>query len=396
MLEWLESVSIRVLRLNPCVLLHELRLRMRSRSVFWVLLLFVLLCSLAAIAPYAVFFVQHAAHPRQPAELQELGRQGMFALLYVLLTLMVLALPAAAAGAIAGERQRGSLETLRPTLLSASDIALGKFLATMAYAVTLLAVSLPIAAWCVLMGAVAPREVATGYAILVAFAAVLAGVGTWLSALCAGVVTAVAATYVTVVVIFGAVLLVPELSDRLHGVAGCIFEGMAPAVGCALPAGVTAWLIAALVRWVAARAGRMRSDSAQALLGVIVFGTLVLGMGFWAEGQDLWGLYDLRSMVCLNPFVGLWETIDRDAPAWPAIWSMLSMAAVGCLLAARCLRLREFQPYYVTDLFRSAWRRVASLRRALPARASRQTPARSWRPSRRSPARRNAHAGGAS
>ena len=139
MLGRLEDLSIRVLRFNPCVLQHELRLRMRGRSVFVLMLVFAALCSVAAAAPFVFWSLQSAASVYHETR-TEVGRWGIMVLGVVLLTLTLLALPAWAASSISGERERDTLAVLSSTRLSAADVAVGKFSATVTYAILLLAI----------------------------------------------------------------------------------------------------------------------------------------------------------------------------------------------------------------------------------------------------------------
>jgi len=363
MLGWLEDLSYRVLRFNPCVMQHELWLHMRGRSVFVLMLVFVLLCSCAAAAPFAVWAVQHAAGSSSHNEsIDEIGRVGVLALGLVLLTLTLLALPAWAAAGIAGERQRDTLGELRSTQLSASDIALGKFAASLTYATLLLAISLPVAAWCMMLGAIAPGEVAVIYAILLSFALGIAGIGTWMSALCRTPIGATVSTYVVLVGVFGLAVFADPWESHVSGISWDIFGMVIMALVWVVPAAITAWAIAAFVRWLVTRTGRMRGERARAIFAVVIFGLAMLGMVALEEGLGLLGNSDLNDTVRINPYFGLVCYLMEDETPWPTIWVSGAAAVAGCLGAARCLRLREFQPVYVEDIFVNAWRRVRAWR----------------------------------
>ncbi len=358
MLGWLEGLSNRVLRFNPCVMQHELRLRMRGRSVFVLMLIFVLLCSCAAAAPFAVWALQHAVRSAGYDEpLTEIGRFGVLALGLVLLTLTLLALPAWAAAGIAGERERDTLGELRSTQLSASDIALGKFAASVTYAILLLAISLPVAAWCMLLGSVAPGEVAVIYTILLSFSLGIAGIGTWMSALCRRPIGAIVSTYIVLIGVFGLPLLGGTFGYEAGGVTWDIFGMVIMALVWVVPAAITAWAIAAFVRWLVTRTGRMQGERARAVFAVVIFGLAMLGMAALEEGLGLLGNSDLHDSVRINPYFALVGHLMEDDTPWPTIWVSGAAAVAGCLGAARCLRLREFQPVYVEDIFVNAWRR---------------------------------------
>ena len=361
MLGWLEDLSNRVLRFNPCVLQHELRLRMRGRSVFVLMLIFVPLCSCAAAAPYVLYLLSHARHSSSYTEpLTEIGRLGVAALGITLLTLTLLALPAWAATGIARERERDTLSELRSTQLSASDIVVGKFAASLTYATLLLAVSLPIAAWCMMLGAIAPGEVAVVYAILLSFAFGVAGIGTWMSALCRKTIGAIVSTYVVLVGVFGLVILAEPLHWEISGVSWSSYGMVVMALVWVIPAAIAAWAVAALVRWLVTRTGRMRGERVRAVFVVVIFGLAMLGMAALNESLGLLGSSDLRDTMRINPYFGLVVYMMEDERPWPTIWVSCAMAVAGCLGAARCLRLREFQPVYVEDIFINAWRRLRS------------------------------------
>jgi len=374
MLGWLEGLSNRVLRFNPCVMQHELRLRMRGRSVFVLMLIFVLLCSCAASAPFVLWALEHAAGSSSYTEpLTEMGRFGVLALGLVLLTLTLLALPAWAAAGIAGERERGTLGELRSTQLSASDIVIGKFAASLTYATLLLAISLPVAAWCLMLGAIAPGEVAVIYAILLSFALGIAGIGTWMSALCRRPIGAIVSTYIVLIGVFGLPVLGGALGYEAGGVTWDIFGMVIMALVWVVPAAITAWVIAAFVRWLVTRTGRMRGERARAVFAVVVFGLAMLGMAALEEGLGLLGNSDLRDSVRINPYFGLVGYLMEDDTPWATVWVSGAAAVAGCMGAARCLRLREFNPVYVEDIFVNAWRRLRA-RRTTRRRANAQVP----------------------
>ena len=364
MLGWLEGASIRVLRFNPCVLMHDLRLRMRTNSVFWLMLFVALLCAGAVALPFVQLAVEHASHGRSLDHLGEVGRHGMMVLSFTLLTLMLLFLPAWAAAGIVGERERHTLAVLRSTMLSAADVALGKFAAAVVYGALLLAVSLPFASWCIMLGSVSPGEVVAVYFVILWFCVCIAGVGTWMSALSRRVISAVISTYVILIVIFGGLVLLLVVEHHLHGVVGMMFADLAVALAGIIPAAISAWSVAVLIRWIVARTGHAQGQKAQAVLGVIIFGVLIFGIGALAESTGAWEVWNADDLAAINPYLGLLRIFDEDTSAWGMMWACAAIAAAGCMGAVRCLRLREFHPVYVEDIFVNAWRRIRSARTA--------------------------------
>ena len=356
MLGRLEDLSIRVLRFNPCVLQHELRLRMRGRSVFVLMLIFAALCSVAAAAPFVFWTLQSAAGGYQESR-AEIGRWGSAVLGIVLLTLTLLALPAWAASSISGERERDTLAVLSSTRLSAADGASGKFSATVTYAVLLRAISLPVAAWCMLLGAGSPGELVVVYAILLSFSLGSAGIGLWMSALARTTIGATVNSYVVLFGVFGLPLLSVPLEYELQGVTWDIIGVAFMALVWIGPVAISAWAVAAFARWLITRTGRMRDERARAVFVVVCFGLAALGL-FAIEAAS--GIFsdDLADTALINPYASLVLYLEEDEAPWAAIWASGAAAIAGCLGAVRCLRLREFHPIYVDDIFISAWRRV--------------------------------------
>ncbi|MGC9320130.1 MAG: ABC transporter permease [Armatimonadota bacterium] len=363
MLERLERALWRAARLNPCVMVHELRLRMRTGRAFVQMFLFVLLCSVAVVGPVVHHMVvSAAAGPGDPASVRELGRLSLMALVMVLLTLLAFVVPAYAATGIAGERDRDTLAMLRATMLSASDVVLGKFGAVAAYTVMLILLAAPLASWTILVGAVSPGEVAELSALLVAFGLALAGISTWLSALCRSPVAAVARSYILLLVIFGGAPLLQWLFRQLGSVSRMMFEEMASFVIFTIPTAITAWLIAALVRWVVFRAGRLPDARSQAVLGTVIFFIAIVALINVFEPAVSGSLHG-SLVVRVIPYVVANGVLNwGDASAWPFVWGYLTIAAAGCLLAVRCLKLREFRPVKYEDIFEQVWLRVRALR----------------------------------
>ncbi|MEA3404052.1 MAG: hypothetical protein U9R79_22675 [Armatimonadota bacterium] len=364
MLEWLERAMWRVLRLNPCVMVHELRLRMRAGRVFLQMFLFALLCSVAVIAPLIHTMVVSAASGwSDPSSVAEMGRVSLAILATVLLTLLALVVPAYAATTVAGERDRDTLAMLRATMLSASDVVLGKFGAVVAYILMLVLLAAPLASWTILAGAVSPGEVVEVGVLVVAFGLALAGVSTWLSALCRSPVTAVAGSYILALVIFGGPALLHVLFEQLGSVSRMMFDEMASFLILTIPMAITAWLVATLVRWLVFRAGRLRDARSQTALGTVAFFIAIVFLMNVFEPAVSGQLMNGELVIEVVPYAAMGRVLLQDrGSAWPFAWGYATIAAAGCLLAVRCLKLREFRPVNYEDIFERMWLRLRSLR----------------------------------
>lgn len=282
MVEWIDRALFALLRFNPAVAWHELRLRMRGK-VFLALLAWVVFTSLAVAVPVWLEALTRTASG-SPEVMGRLGRTGMHALVYTEITLILLGIPAYAAAAIAAERERQTLEMLRATLLTPWDVVSGKLLPVLALAAILLGTTLPVAAWCVLLGGVSPGEVAQLYLLMFATAAVVAALGTFMSALFNRSLGAIVATYLTLVggsVLTGFVaVMVAELM-----VSGTLSSG-SPKIGVGAatvlvgaPVVATAALLVGAAWGILRRlpiGGRLPSPGLLgAMAGIVLFGILM-------------------------------------------------------------------------------------------------------------------------
>ena len=250
MAEAIERALYWAFRFNPCVVNHELRLRMRAGRAFLLMLTYALLASLAVVIP--VFFVawQRTHLYGSQGSGTSLGRVGLHALAYTELTLIFIALPAYAAATIAAEREKRTLEMLRATLVTPADVVTGKLLVVVAFAAVLLGATVPAAAWCVLMGGVGPSDVIHVFTYLFAVAVAVSAFGVLLSARFQRSLGATVATYAVLlglgvlsVLVIYAVSVVTMISRHASSPPAM---GSAAALGLiAVPVLVTAWLLPA-------------------------------------------------------------------------------------------------------------------------------------------------------
>jgi ABC-type transport system involved in multi-copper enzyme maturation permease subunit len=96
--------------------------------------------------------------------------------------LVLLLLPALAAGALAQEREHGTLEALLLTPLTPLQIVWGKAAGILAFVALLLLGTLPLTSLCFLLGGVSPGDVIGAYAVLLGLAACVSGFGLYCSA----------------------------------------------------------------------------------------------------------------------------------------------------------------------------------------------------------------------
>jgi ABC-type transport system involved in multi-copper enzyme maturation permease subunit len=124
------------------------------------------------------------------------------------LALLILAVPATAAVALTGERERGTFELLYASRLSPAQIIAGKVLAAVTLPLLLILSGLPFTAMLGYRGAVDVGALVVAYAVMIATAALLSVGCLAISAVCASSASALIASYIVILCLFGA-LLVP-------------------------------------------------------------------------------------------------------------------------------------------------------------------------------------------
>ena len=135
---------------------------LRTRRAFWLLVLTVVLSCLLPLLSW----------PRGSGAMDSFQATGVVSIfLLTQLTLAVLIIPAFTAGAISGERERGTYELLHSTLLSPLTIVVSKVVSSVGYVILLLVASAPAVFVLYLLGGVKIVTIVRCY--LVTFAAVL-------------------------------------------------------------------------------------------------------------------------------------------------------------------------------------------------------------------------------
>jgi ABC-type transport system involved in multi-copper enzyme maturation permease subunit len=157
------------------------------------------------------------------------------AFLCVQLGAAVLLTPAAAAGAVAEERQRGTLDFLLVSHLSSGAIVLGKFAARWLHLMGLLLTGLPVLALTLLWGSADWRFLTFGFALTALTSLSLAALSLLCSVTARSVRGAVAATYALAVVIFISTHSIPflHLANPHHALSHFIFDTFKPRDGVA-------------------------------------------------------------------------------------------------------------------------------------------------------------------
>lgn len=205
--------------MNP-VLRRELLRRFRGRRATVVLSLFLLALGLVmlgfheigrrALEGQARFLGADVAFLR-PA----LGRFMVESTLATLLGLVLVTAPGFAAGQIAGERERGSLPLLQATLMTPTQIVLGKLWASTAWVGLLVIAALPMVAISTVFGGVELADVVLGIGVVLL-------VGLCVGAIALGVSARVQRTTAAVVISYAIVLLLVLGTGFLAAVIGVL------------------------------------------------------------------------------------------------------------------------------------------------------------------------------
>ncbi len=313
MSEVLEAGLYRALRFNPCVVINELRTRMRGWRPFIVLLAYAAIASTAALIALLPLVLEQQYLGRSAVEF---GRTTFAALAHTQLTLILLIVPAYAAGAITMEREKRTLEMLRTSLVSASDVVTGKLLVILAFGLILLLTSLPVASWSILLGGVAPEEVLYIYSYLFLVAFFAAALGMLYSVRTKRSMAAVVATYGTLISTGVLALVVPLM------VAEIVLGGASsnPAIGREAAfyvvltlSAISGWVVFFVVRAAAGRLlGRPRRRLAIGLGLLLALALIALAVPPNGPLVRAVAQVSVTAFVMLNPYASLSALMDGE------------------------------------------------------------------------------------
>ncbi|MCW4457196.1 ABC transporter permease [Microbacterium sp. MPKO10] len=160
-------------------LIIGLELRQRVRGVAWYVLIGVFV-ALVAIVTLLLWFTTHT-WSTDGAD----GAGGWLysLIIYFVLLLGTLATPALSGNAVNGERDAGTLATTQVTLVSTTQIVLGKFVAAWIASLAFLVASLPFVIVAFVLGNLDVGTVVVSFLVLAAELGVLAAIGVALSAI---------------------------------------------------------------------------------------------------------------------------------------------------------------------------------------------------------------------
>ena len=136
-------------------------------------------------------------------------------LMLFVLGLVLVVSPALTATSVNGDRERGTLAALQVTRLSASEIAVGKLLASWGVGLAALALTLPFVVWSTVEGGVGPARAFVVLLVVSLLIGVVCAVSQALSALLARSITSALLSYVTVFALTVGTLIAFGMSTAL-------------------------------------------------------------------------------------------------------------------------------------------------------------------------------------
>ncbi|MGD8240194.1 MAG: hypothetical protein PVH68_16690 [Armatimonadota bacterium] len=186
---------------NP-VLTRELRTGLRGHRAFLLRTGFVAVLAVVVIVTWMTALGEMTGTWKGAAldlrAIPGLGRQLFAALGTALLVLLLALVPGYAAGAISGERETQTLDTLLCTWLKPRHIVLGKLGASTVFAVGLILSSLPAVSAVFLLGGVSPLEVGLLFLLLITASVFVGALSLFVSSRCTKTYMAVMVTYLLI------------------------------------------------------------------------------------------------------------------------------------------------------------------------------------------------------
>lgn len=180
--------------LQSPILVREVDHRMRDNRTYAIPMVYILILGLVTLAAY-IIIVQTADPTYRAAEGWVIGKTIFHFIAFTQMGLIILLVPSVSAGAVTGERDKGTLPLLLVTPMPRLTIVVGKFLASVLYVLLLVSTSIPFAALSFGFGGTDLRLLGLTYGCLVATALSIAAMGLAVSTVMRRTVPAVLLAY---------------------------------------------------------------------------------------------------------------------------------------------------------------------------------------------------------
>jgi hypothetical protein len=177
---------------NP-IIVRELRGRMRTNRAAWLLFGYAVVLAITVGATYV-----SSRHDMQLLYNGELGATLFGTLAMAQGWLLCLIVPGLASGAFSGEREGQTLDALFVSPLGARALVRGKLLAATLFVLLLMTISLPLVAFCFLLGGVGAHQLVGTFAVQAASALLFAAFAVGWSLTCNSTTQATVMSYLTV------------------------------------------------------------------------------------------------------------------------------------------------------------------------------------------------------
>jgi ABC-type transport system involved in multi-copper enzyme maturation permease subunit len=204
--------------LNPMIA-RELESRMRSPGAHTALTVYLSIVGGISLLMYIGAALGSAA--AGVSSTAQVGAGLFYVVVGMLIVLAGFAAPALTAGAISGERERGTLDLLRATRLTARQIAAAKLASALGYILLLVLATVPLLSLAFLLGGVEPVQAIAALCVVLASALLFTTLGLCLSSCAASTHHAVVLTYAAALAIMAgppvlALVAFPAASDALQ------------------------------------------------------------------------------------------------------------------------------------------------------------------------------------
>jgi ABC-type transport system involved in multi-copper enzyme maturation permease subunit len=183
---------------NP-IISKELKGRMRGRQGFILLTAYLTLVGLMIAGVYYYSTGKLSSPSIQPNTLQEIGKRIFSVVVLLELMLIVFIGPALTSGAISSERERGTFDLLRTTLLSSRSLIIGKLGAAVAYLLLLILAALPLQSLAFFLGGVGLAEMVISLILLTASTLLFCTLGIYFSGIAKRTIVATVMTYASLI-----------------------------------------------------------------------------------------------------------------------------------------------------------------------------------------------------
>ena len=283
--------------LNPILAFSATR-RMRSFKTMLIVIAYtlaLLLLSFVFLSPFL----------REGLTLNILTRSPLcyVALLAGQFALIILIAPAMTSGAIAGERERQTLDLLLVTNTGSFRIVMGKVMESFAMLGLLIICGLPVMSLCLLTGGISIGQILLGELFLLAEAFACVSVGVFCSSLSRSTVVSTIVSYV-VILLFGLVTALPFLFGYPQRITDVVYDS--------------------------ARYAALTPAEARAMISPVLYLNPGFGLLALVQGQ-------IQAFTALTENLGwgrilcTWRMADR------AGWEFVAVICAGCMLLASAL-----------------------------------------------------------